>query len=79
VVGVLITRVVLEYVHLEVLEGARQCELHLVSADYFLVEVAQGKERELVLLGEREAVIGGLGTDGHERGAEFVEAGQGRL
>src|ERR1700722_3697224 len=67
VVRVLSTGVVLEDVHLKVFEVTAQRELHSVVADNGLIEIAQYRIAEVVLLRERERVVGSLGTDSDER------------
>ena len=75
-VGVLVGRVVLEYVHLKIFQVASQAELHPVGADDLLAEIAEDGEGKIVLLGQRQAVVGSLGADGDKGGAKLSEAGE---
>ena len=78
-IGVLVSRVVLEDVDLEILEIASQRELDFVVPDHGLVEVTQDREGQLVFLDKRQTVVGSLRADGDEGGAELGEARQRRL
>jgi hypothetical protein len=71
--------VVVEDLEVQVLQIRRDGELHPIGGDDLLVDVAQHVETEFVLLRGREAVVGGLGADGHEGRSVGLETRKGSL